>query len=140
MQRELQEIKTELSKKAFIIGATPALIALLFGKYFLGLGLLLGSLVSIFNLNLLAKKIEDVSQNRIRLVSFILGYLGRYLLMGIVLFVAIRNSLTTFLGVALGLFSVRFAIYSEALFKKKDVSAHAHRLVNDGRASADVTK
>ncbi|MDD4909230.1 MAG: ATP synthase subunit I [Candidatus Omnitrophica bacterium] len=118
MREDLNELKARISKKAFFTAALFAVIALLLKRYYLGAGLMLGSLVSIFNFNMLAKKAEKIAQNKIMPVYFVFGYTGRYLLMALALFAAAKSDLAAFIGAAIGLFSVRFAVYCESFSKK----------------------
>lgn len=109
----MKDLRNRLIKKASIIAAIIACISVFIKREF-SLGIVLGAAVSIFNLLLLERQVKNIlSKQGMSFVGFF-GYIVRYLLMGIALFASIKYDLYMFFGCAVGLFTVRIAIYFEA--------------------------
>ncbi len=113
-------IRQRIEKKALFIGAIMILGGLILKQPGFGMGVALGALTSILNFRLIAKKVELITaQQGQNPAVFFIGYLFRYLLMGIILWVCINRGLPYFSGAACGLFAIRLAIYADSFVVKK---------------------
>lgn len=111
---ELRTTQRRIEGKAFILGCLAFFIGLAFLGVKFSLGLMTGTLISILNFRLLAKMvIKSSTSKKLPFIFFIRSYLVRYILMGLVLWVAINKSLICFLGASAGLFMVKAAIYAD---------------------------
>jgi hypothetical protein len=112
------ELKTDIIRRALLIGILLAAGALFF-KWQLSLGILAGSLISIFNFHLIYKrvlKITSVSGSNF-MFAHLAGYIFRYALMALALYLAIKIDFFLFVGLAAGLFMIRVTIYLK-MFKQ----------------------
>lgn len=107
-------IKQGIEKKALLIGAIVALAGAPFKLFGFSIGVVLGALISVFNFRLLAKKVELIAAGIGKPAAIFLGYIFRYILMGIVLWICINRGFSYFLGAACGLFAIRVAIYIDS--------------------------
>jgi hypothetical protein len=105
----MKELKNKIVKKVLIIGGVLFLVSFFINRDF-SLGILLGAAISIINFLLLYFQIKKMAERKILFPVFF-GYIIRYLFMGIGLFLAIKINLSMFFGTAIGLFTVRIAIY-----------------------------
>jgi hypothetical protein len=108
---ELNWLKKRIESKALILSCPVFLIGLVFLGVKFSLGLITGIVMSIFNFRLLAKQVVKSSISKLPLIFFIRSYFLRYLLMGLMLWVAINISPLCFLGASIGLFMIKVAIY-----------------------------
>ena len=115
-----EDIRVSIEKKAFIVGVAAALAGVIFRQVGFSMGIALGTLISLLNFRLLAKKVELAAAGQgYNPAVFFLGYIFRYLLMGLTLWVCINRGLTYFVGAACGLFAIRIAIYADSFIPKK---------------------
>ena len=112
----MRDLRNRVIKKAALYAVIVFAVSFFIKRQF-SIGLLLGGLVSILNFLLLAKQVESFASGKKFLVFGFFGYIIRYLLMGLVLFIAIKIDLWAFFGCALGLFMIRIAIYAEHMQK-----------------------
>lgn len=114
-KRRMEELKTlrrKIEAKVFILACPVFFIGLAFLGIKFSFGFLAGALMSILNFRLLAKTVIRLSTlKKTSGVFFIGSYSLRYILMGLVLWIAINKSLLCFLGASIGLFMVKAAIY-----------------------------
>ena len=110
----MKDLRNRVIKKALFYAGLAALISFFIKREF-SLGFIMGVLVSILNFLLLAEQVRAFTSGKKFLVFGFFGYIIRYLLMGCILFLAIKIDIWAFCGCAAGLFMVRLGIYGEAL-------------------------
>jgi hypothetical protein len=110
----MRDLRNRVIKKALLYAGVVFVISFFIKRQF-SIGLVLGSLVSILNFLLLAKQVESFTSGKKFLVFGFFGYIIRYLLMGLALFIAIKIDLWAFFGCGLGLFMIRLAVYAVTL-------------------------
>ena len=76
-------------------------------------GFCFGAIISIINFGLLKLNIKNLvsAKTGFRYIMFFIGYLSRYILMALALWIAINKSWEAFWSLAAGLFIVRVAIF-----------------------------
>lgn len=117
---ELRTTQRRIEVKAFILGCLLFFIGLLFLGMEFSLGLIVGTLMSILNFRLLARTVVRASvAKKLSPGFFIAGYFVRYALIGLVLWIAINQSLPCFAGASIGLFMVKAAIYVDAFLLRR---------------------
>lgn len=111
---EVKELKRRLFRKTGLISLLPISAGMIIGNYFFSLGTILGVLVSFINFSLLGRKLE-ISLQIQKGVSplFFFNYLLRYAGIAGVLILAAKFNRSLFLGSALGLLILQFAVYLE---------------------------
>ena len=115
--------KIDILKKIFIIVLSISLISLLLGQKDFALGFLVGGVLASFIFSLLYKYVLQVRNftlpNKKRFL--ILRSFALYAIMGFALFIGIKKGIYVFLGVALGLLTLKLALFTE-YFKERHVS------------------
>lgn len=107
----MEDLKNKVIKKALIVSGI-IFLASVFIKPEFSLGLLIGAMISVVNFFLLAQQVKKVVEGKFLFFSFF-GYIIRYLLMAVALYVSIRINIWVFVGCAVGLFMVRLGMYGQ---------------------------
>lgn len=111
--------RINIFKKSLFIILAVSFLSLFFSKE-LSLGFFVGGLISMANFSLLSKYI-------LRMRDFPLGKAKRfiisrfliiYLIMGLALFIGTTKGVLPFAGTALGLLTIKFAIFIDGVFSK----------------------
>lgn len=113
--------KISILKKCSVIILLISAISILFKQGGFALGCFIGGFISIFIFLLLYKYVlvlKDLSPPQ-RKKFFIPRSLLIYAIMGLTLFIAIKKGIPVFLGTALGLLSLKLAIFTEVFKKRK---------------------
>lgn len=123
--KDLKELEGRLIKEAALIGGIVVAALLILQRYNLSTGILIGTLVSIVNFKLLARDVVKKTSQSTQMMFFRIsgGYILRYGLMAIALIIAAKKGVYYFLGVAIGLFAIRIAIFIDTFFISKWKSA-----------------
>ncbi|UCC95204.1 MAG: ATP synthase subunit I [Candidatus Omnitrophota bacterium] len=112
----MKGLRNKIIKKALLYAGIGFVLSFFIKRTF-SWGLLLGTVVSIINFLLLERQIKAIVGEKKFLFFSFFGYIIRYLLMALALFLSIRIDLYMFFGAALGLFMVRLGIYGEGIEK-----------------------
>ncbi|NQT90987.1 MAG: hypothetical protein HQ558_07020 [Candidatus Omnitrophica bacterium] len=108
--------KVKILKRSFFIIAIVSVAAFLFRQSGFAFGFLVGGVMSVFIFQLLYKYVlalREISAGQ-RKKFLIPRALLIYLIMGVVLFIAIKKGMPVFIGAAAGLFSLKLVIFAEA--------------------------
>ena len=120
MQKELKETEVEVRNNVLkIAGLITICLALTLRTDWI-LGYIFGTSISLLMFRLLAVTVDGAIKKGFdgaRALVF-KRYLIRYLIYGLVLYVALHRSYLNFLAVLIGLFMVKFIILGETLYKK----------------------
>lgn len=116
---DLKSLEEKLIKLAFILSAVIIAVSLYFKRYEFAAGLIIGTFVSVVNFKLLAREVVKKAQNTRRLFLIYPGYILRYGLMAAALIISAKKGIYYFSGVALGLFAIRMAIFTDTFFFSK---------------------
>lgn len=117
------ELRRTVSITAAIVGAVVCVIAMILSRDILHMGasVLLGTLVSIFNFNLLAlagEKAIDMAPDKAK-SKMTVSYLIRYAIYGVFLILAIKIPFFNVLGVAVGFLTSIAALYITQFLKNR---------------------
>ena len=125
----MNNTENRITSEAFFLGLALALISIAFKQKMIMYGIWAGSLISILNFKLLARDIEGrFSPRKTAVYRFFLKFPLRYGIMGAILWLAITKDILFFIGMAIGLFMVRIAIYLDALLADRQRrSGHGNR-------------
>ena len=87
-------------------------ISLILRRKDICVGFLIGGAISVLNFEVLKLHIKNLisAKSRFRYIIFFIGYLARYAIMALALWIAINKGFGYFWSVAVGLFAVRIAI------------------------------
>lgn len=116
----MKDLEKRITAEAFFLGLIFALTSLIFGQKMIAWGIWAGSLISILNFKLLVKDVEGrLSAGKARFRKFFINFPLRYGIMAAVLWFAISKDFYFFIGMAIGLFVVRLAIYIDVFLVKR---------------------
>lgn len=119
--KEITELERRLGLIALCIGIAAAFILLPLKNNAVTLGLCLGTGVSVLNFGMLTNEAIKKSSRALdgKMGIFPFGHLLRYAFIAVALFVAAEKGTFYFLGAALGLFTVRSAIFLDTFLISK---------------------
>lgn len=112
MQEDTQK---NIYRSSIVLGLLVIITSLLLKHKDIAIGFFFGAIISIINFGLLKLHIKNLVRTRrdFRYIIFFIGYLSRYLLMALALWIAINKGWEIFWSLASGLFAIRIAIFLE---------------------------
>ncbi len=113
----MDNLEKKIIISSLILIFIVALISLIIKRKDIASGFLIGGSISLFNFGILKLNIKNFisAKSKLRYIIFLMGYLIRYLIMAVALWIAINRGFGYFWSVAAGLFLVRIAILLNGL-------------------------
>jgi hypothetical protein len=112
MLKEIKETIIEVYKKAIFISSVPLVVGIILKDWYFILGLFLGISSGMFNFYLLSlKAMATLNSSKFSYFFLFSNYIFRYIIMGIILIIAVKIKLNTFIGASIGLILIPVGIY-----------------------------